>query len=251
MTRNILEAVNKAREFFCIEKFPGDFFSHLETVHYMEKYNLLLFKEDLDKLSGFIGYGANNVAVICVNYKRPLGHQNFTLAHEIGHWFLHKGKSLSDGVLVMNPSEYIEKEASEFAKELLYPEELRVKDYYYSIVHDLFMDEKRAELGNFVNELCHKYCLSFELVLRSLLYKNGQGGKYKEVRKQIEKAIGGNISDIYDKDFYVTNPNLVQYQQLRTPYEKMKKYVDFLVEHKKISTATGEAIMNRNRMENK
>ena len=30
MTRNVLEAVDKAREFFEVEGFPGDFFSHLE-----------------------------------------------------------------------------------------------------------------------------------------------------------------------------------------------------------------------------
>lgn len=96
MIRNIFEAVNKARAFFEIEDYPGDFFYHLEKMNYTEKYNILLFKEDIDKLSGFIGYGANNIAVICVNYKRSYGHQNFTLAHELGHWFLHKGRSISD-----------------------------------------------------------------------------------------------------------------------------------------------------------
>ena len=104
MTKNILEAVNKAREFFEIKGFPGDFFSRLEEVDYTDKYNLILFKEDIDKLSGFIGYGANGMAVICVNYKRPLGRQNFTLAHEIGHWFLHKGKSISDDDSVLGNS---------------------------------------------------------------------------------------------------------------------------------------------------
>lgn len=43
MTRNVLEAVKQAREFFEIEDFPGDFFTHLEKVDYIEKYNLLLF----------------------------------------------------------------------------------------------------------------------------------------------------------------------------------------------------------------
>ena len=46
MTRNVLEAVNKAREFFEIEDFPGNFFARLEEVDYINKYNLLLFKED-------------------------------------------------------------------------------------------------------------------------------------------------------------------------------------------------------------
>ena len=96
MTRNIYEAVNKARAFFEIENYPGDFFSRLEKINYIDKYGVLLFKEDIDKLSGFIGYGINDIAVICVNYKRSYGHQNFTLAHEFGHLFLHKGVSISD-----------------------------------------------------------------------------------------------------------------------------------------------------------
>ena len=54
MTRNVLEAVNKAREFFEIEGFFGDFFARLEKVDYTNKYNLLLFKEDIDKLSGIL-----------------------------------------------------------------------------------------------------------------------------------------------------------------------------------------------------
>lgn len=70
MTRNILEAVNNAREFFEIEDYPGDFFSRLDKVDYTNKYGIVLFKEDIDKLSGFIGYGVNDLAVICINYKR-------------------------------------------------------------------------------------------------------------------------------------------------------------------------------------
>lgn len=250
MTRNVLEAVNRAREFFEIEDFPGNFFARLEEIDYINKYNLLLFKEDLDKLSGFIGYGNGDMSVICINYKRPIGHQNFTLAHEIGHWFLHKGKSLSDDDLVLYSSDVLEKEANEFAKELLYPGEFLLRDYYYAIKHDLFVPENRAALGEFVNELCHKYCLSFDLVLRSLLYKNRQAQKYKEIRKQIEKAIGGGVGEIFDKDFYVPNIELPQYQQLRTPYDQLKKKVDALVERKKISSATGDSIKFRNRMEN-
>lgn len=250
MTRNVLEAVKQAREFFEIEDFPGDFFTHLEKVDYIEKYNLLLFKEDIDKLSGFIGYGKGNMAVICVNYKRPLGHQNFTLAHEVGHWFLHKGNSISDDDQAMYASSGVEKEANDFAKELLYPEECAVKDYYYATDNGYFEIANRAELGIFVNELCHKYCLSFELVLRSLLYKNRQAAKYKEVRKEIEKTLGGKVSEVFDKDFYVANEALPQYQQMKTAYQELKEKVDKLVELKKIGAATGDAIKYRNRMEN-
>ena len=83
-----------------------------------------------------------------------------------------------------------------------------------------------------------------------MLYKNRQAQKYKEIRKQIEKAIGGGVGEIFDKDFYVPNIELPQYQQLRTPYDQLKKKVDALVERKKISSATGDSIKFRNRMEN-
>lgn len=250
MTRNVLEAVNKAREFFEIEGFSGDFFARLEKVDYINKYNLLLFKEDIDKLSGFIGYGANDMAVICVNYKRPQGHQNFTLAHEVGHWFLHKGKSISDDDSVLGYSpDSVEQEANEFAGELLYPEEYLVKDYDVAIEQDLFFTGNRAQLGSYVNELCHKYCLSFEMVLRRLLYKNKQGNQYKKVRKEIEKALGGKVSESFDRDFYAVNEDLSQYQKFMKPYKELQKRVDYLVENGRIGKATGESIKLRNGVE--
>ena len=147
MTVNILNAINMARKVFEIESFPGDFFEHLMMDNYTDRCRLLLFKEDIDKLSGFIGYGMNGFAVICVNYKRPMGHQNFTLAHEVGHWLLHREKSISDDDKVLGyTSDSIEKEANEFAGELLYPEECLVKDFHYAIQQDLFMEIGRAHV---------------------------------------------------------------------------------------------------------
>lgn len=248
MTKNVLEAVDKARELFEIEGFPSDFFMRLEKVDYIKKYKFLLFKEDIDKLSGFIGYGANDMAVICVNYKRSQGHQNFTLAHEVGHWFLHKGKSISDDDRVLGySSDRVEKEANEFAGELLYPEKYLVEDYYAAIQQDLFLTENRKKLGQYVNELCHKYCLSFETVLRRLLYKNRQVKQYSKIRKEIEKALGGKISDSFDRDFYIVNESLPQYQKFMKPYKELEKKIDYLVENGKIGKATGESIKLRNR----
>lgn len=251
MTRNILEAVKEARVFFEIEDYPGDFFSRLEKVNYTDKYNMLLFKEDIDKLSGFIGYGVNNIAVICVNYKRSYGHQNFTLAHEMGHLFLHKGVSISDDDRVLGySSDRIEQEANEFAGELLYPERILVNDYYFAIQHDLFTLSNRKELGEYIDCLCHKYCLSYEMVLRRLLYKNRQVTQYFTIRKEIEAAIGGKVSEIFERDFYAVNEELPQYQKLMKPYLELNNKVDRLVTAGKIGKATGEAIKLRNGVDN-
>lgn len=54
MKSNILEAVNNAREFFGIGDYPGDFFSRLDKVDYINKYGILLFKEDIDKKNLFM-----------------------------------------------------------------------------------------------------------------------------------------------------------------------------------------------------
>lgn len=250
LTRNILNAINTARKDFEIESFPGDLFERMMMDNYMDRYGLLLFKEDIDKLSGFIGYGMNGFAVICVNYKRPIGHQNFTLAHEVGHWFLHKGKSISDDDKVLGyTSDSIEKEANEFAGELLYPEECLVKDFHRAIQQDLFIVKNRAQLGNYVDQLCHKYCLSFEMVLRRLLYRNRQVKQYSIVRKEIEKALGGKVAECFDRDFYVPNNDLPQYQKLMKPYEDLQIKVDLLVQQGKIGKATGESIKIRNGVE--
>lgn len=146
MTLNVKDAVNTAREFFKIEDFPGNFFILLEKQNYIEKYRLLLFKEDIAKLSGFIGYGDNGISVICINYKRPIGHQNFTLAHELGHWFMHKGQNISDDDKTCSYStETIEKDANSFAAELLYPENLFEKDYLDICTKLLFLIQKCPE----------------------------------------------------------------------------------------------------------
>lgn len=251
MTINILEAVNNARKFFEIEDYPGDFFSRIDKVDYANVYGILLFKEDIDKLSGFIGYGINDLAVICINYKRPYGHQNFTLAHELGHWFLHKGISVSDDDSVLGYSrDKVEQEANEFASELLYPEELLVKDYFFASQHNLFEIGNREKLGEYIDKLCCKYCLSYEMVLRKLLYKNRQGKQYRSIRKEIEKAIGGKVSEVFEKDFYSVNEELPRYQRFMKPYLELENKVDKLVTEGKIGKATGESIKLRSGVEN-
>ena len=98
----------------------------------------------MKKISGFIGYSENGIPIICINYNRPIAHQNFTLAHEIGHYFLHEGLSVSDSNKEINSFRAIgiEKQANEFASELLYPKELFLEDYY-EIINENLLDDKR------------------------------------------------------------------------------------------------------------
>lgn len=249
MTRDIIEAVNKARESFQIEDFPGNLFLLLENQDCIERFHLLLFKEDIAKLSGFVGYGEGGLSIICINYKRPVGHQNFTLAHELGHWFLHKGQNISDDDKnCVWSTDTKEQEANAFAAELLYPESIFVSDYFEAVRNDLLRADRRKELAIYVDKLCHKYCLSFDAVLRKILYKSRQGSRYKQIKKQVEKALGCNISEYFDKDFYVPNEDLPEYQVIKKPYIELEKRIDKLLELGKIGTATAEAIKYRNGM---
>lgn len=247
MTKNVVEAVDEAREFFKIKDFPGNFFTLFENQNYIDKYKLLLFKEDIGKLSGFIGYGENDLSVICINYKRPIGHQNFTLAHELGHWFMHKGQNISDDdKTCMYSKDTNEQEANAFAAELLYPEKLFIQDYEFLIENELLQADKRAELADCIDRFCHKYCLSFDMVFRKILYQKRQISEHHKIKKEIENALGGKISECFERDFYVPNENLLEYQQLRTPYIELEKKVDKLKELGKIGEATAESIQYRN-----
>lgn len=247
MTHNVMEAINKARDFFEIKDFPGNFFTMLEKQNYTQKYGLLLFKEDIAKLSGFIGYGEKGISVICINYNRPIGHQNFTLAHELGHWFIHKGQNISDDDRTCVYSDDVkEQEANEFAAELLYPEYLFVRDYSNIINAGLLKNNKRKDLAIYIDKLCHKYCLSFDMVFRKILYKNRQMDQHNKIKKEIEQALGCKISQYFEKDFYVPNEALAEYQQLKSPYIELEKRVDMLVQLGKIGEATAESIKYRN-----
>ncbi|MGU8414812.1 ImmA/IrrE family metallo-endopeptidase [Clostridium perfringens] len=250
MNTKILKKVQDARNYFEIQDFPSNFFDVIDsTDDILKKYNLLIFKEDIGKLSGFIGYTESGVGIICINYKRSLGHQNFTLAHEIGHFFLHKGVSNYDTDKDLYSRSDIENEANSFANEILYPKHLFEADYKEIRDKDLLNKDKRKELAEKIDEICHKYCISFECALRKILYKNMQGNKYKEVRKEIEISIGCVISNYFDHDFYITNESNKWYQPSKKPYEVLKKYVQKLYNDNKISLATAESILFKYGME--
>lgn len=129
----------------------------LEKIHQcvkmlFDKYNLSI-PVDLDKIvkgekinfaydnlidaggafSGLCMINENGVSIV-INENHPETRQRFTLAHELGHYFLHMNKSLSESVFVDKASLYRrdsssssgeikqEIEANRFAAELLMPE---------------------------------------------------------------------------------------------------------------------------------
>ena len=103
-----------------------------------DKDDLEIYLVDLDEeLSGAIGFNAKSRKFeIFVNRKKPQNRQNFTLAHELGHYFLHQEIIRSEETLIdgedtdinlfrvdEGSSTQIEREANEFAADILMPAE--------------------------------------------------------------------------------------------------------------------------------
>lgn len=85
-----------------------------------------------DSISGLL-YKKDNKNIISVNTSHPLVRQRFTIAHELGHFFLnHHGSLFVDKGYIYRDKRSStgtikwEREANEFAAELLMPEKLLV-----------------------------------------------------------------------------------------------------------------------------
>lgn len=246
MDIKIKNAVQEAKNKFNFKDITGNIFDEISKDIYFEKYGLLIFREDIGKLSGFIAYPSDNVTIICINYKRPLGHQNFTLAHELGHYFLHSKINMDDNDLnlINLRIKKEEKEANEFASELLYPEDVFKADYkMYLEKFNLRSDDVTLDFTNKINELCHKYCVSFDYILNKVCYI--QRANKQNISKKIKKLTNG-FGKYYDPEFYVTTSGAPYYEQYKRPYNLLKEDVAKLLKDKQISSATAESILYSN-----
>lgn len=100
------------------------------------------FKDEINNVSGYIDTEKGRIYVNTADSKNR---RNFTLAHELGHWLMHRKKLQED------PDKYailyriaigkanddpIEKQANRFAAELLVPQEI-FKKYYAKYKDDI------------------------------------------------------------------------------------------------------------------
>lgn len=240
--------IEDAKRFLGIEDYPGNLFALFNNTEEMIKKNkVVLFKEDIDNLSGFIGY-SNSYTIICINYKRNIGHQNFTLAHELGHMFLHIGVSMSDSNPEVAGGGEKENEANLFAKELIYPKKCVDEDIKYVLDKKLLKRENWGELAEYINVLCCKYYTSFKFTFNRLLedqfysYKDKRNFYNDFKKKEIVRfddrfpntAFMHNVKD--NHEFYLPN-----YE----PYNYMKKLIKFLIDENELGMETGEAMVKR------
>lgn len=66
--------------------------------------------------------GPHNRPIIYINRNRSLAHQRFTMAHELGHYFMGHGPRPRDTLEQLRRRDPIEFSANRFAAELLMPE---------------------------------------------------------------------------------------------------------------------------------
>lgn len=104
----------------------------------------------------------DGAALIGVNSDEQPRRQRFTIAHELGHFFLHQSKEAfvdyrRDGK--KHPRTQKEREADAFAAALLMPRQTLRKDFS-KIAADTFFDEEQAE--STVTFLADKYEVSEE-----------------------------------------------------------------------------------------
>ncbi len=106
----------------------------LQLLHAVcEKENIKLIEEHLsdfngERVSGFIKYkndsDPSSRTKIVLSNSLPSTRKLFTLAHELGHYYMHKadGDMLDRRTDIDNPTEPKERQANEFAGQILIPE---------------------------------------------------------------------------------------------------------------------------------
>ncbi len=120
-------------------------------------------------LSGFL-YQKKDRAIIGVNTRHSSSRQNFTIAHELGHYLLHDQESLHVDhefrVRLRNDvssqgTDEAEREANFFAASLLMPKHFIEKDLEHVEYVDLFDD-------SFLRNMARKYGVSTQALVNRL-----------------------------------------------------------------------------------
>ncbi len=105
--------------------YSGDILKIEELISKLD--NIKIEYKDMDpSLSGSLSY-QDGQWVMCINENHNIKRQRFTIAHELGHFMLHKNKNVEfkDSTFFRgNEMDSIEYNANEFAARLLMPEEI-------------------------------------------------------------------------------------------------------------------------------
>jgi Zn-dependent peptidase ImmA (M78 family) len=131
--------------------------------------NIEIHIEDLKGISGLI-YQDGNKVVIGVNKNDALTRQRFTIAHELGHYFLHTQNSLHiDKGMTIKLRDHIsseavdvdEIEANAFAAELLMPAKMLQEDFRH---YPKTFEYEQESLDGIIDDLAKKYKVSRQAI---------------------------------------------------------------------------------------
>jgi Zn-dependent peptidase ImmA (M78 family) len=142
--------IEKAREFVSLYNPAGLVpFPYEATIEKLDNVKLKYYSTDSPDINGAI-YLSDGVYNIIINSDKPLNRQYFTVAHELGHYYLHRdeltdepGSGFVDWKNLDSMSAFLradttpgedklaeqEKEANTFAAEILMPED-KVREFF-------------------------------------------------------------------------------------------------------------------------
>lgn len=181
--------ITKLRQQYDLGNYWGrSLFNFVEKLKLESNRDILLFRLpfNISSISGFVGY-KNDQFVVFTNTNKNLGHEIFTLAHEIYH--LLENENLIKEEIVINESEnncdYNDEIADKFAAELLMPQNKIRKDYEQLLEEDNLSvaDEK------IVIQLQHLYYVEYQAVTKRLI---NLGLIESERKKLLDEIISSN-----------------------------------------------------------
>jgi len=157
--RKVQSQVESLLERFHMTIPPVDVASIAEQLH------VELQKADLGEISGLV-FQEKGKVIIGVNSKHSANRQRFTIAHELGHFFLHAQNPLYvDKVFALKLRDHVsseaididEIEANAFAAELLMPTKMILNDIQNI---STILDSETGDLDDLAKKLSEKYAVS-------------------------------------------------------------------------------------------
>jgi len=142
----IAKDISKLRQQYDLGNYWGrSLFDFVEKLKLESKRDILLFRLpfNISNISGFVGYKKEQF-VVFTNTNKDLGHETFTLAHEIYH-LLENENVIKEEVIIKeleNDCGYNKGIADQFAEELLMPESKLTKEY------ERLLDEDNLSLAD-------------------------------------------------------------------------------------------------------
>jgi Zn-dependent peptidase ImmA (M78 family) len=138
----------------------------VETIAKLEKIEVIRVSAGWNE-SGFLMREKDSHPVIGINRKNSARRQRFTIAHELGHWQLHKGKPLIvDHSVMINKRNDVSSQATE-------PEEIQANQFAAALLMPEALVRERAASAGFRSrdDLIFKLASDFDVSSDSMTWR--------------------------------------------------------------------------------